>query len=237
LDPDTSWPKDRRLSIGNNLLIIEDDPEFADYLRRGLIYEGYQVQMSASAEDGLGILRSHQPSLIILDVMLPGMDGISACRHLRQTDYLGPILMLTARDAVGDRVNGLDAGADDYLGKPFDFDELLARLRALMRRQVADGSVIVFADLELDEGVYTLRRHGATNPLTRTEFALLAFLLANPRKVLTRDVIIGHVWGTESSGHEKSLDVYISRLRRKLGKPPLIHTLHGVGYILKEKAP
>jgi two-component system response regulator MprA len=219
-----------------SLLIIEDDLEFADYLRRGLIYEGYQVQITSSAEEGIASLYSYQHDIVVLDVMLPGIDGMAACRTIRQTDYRGPILMLTARNAVDDRVAGLDAGADDYLGKPFDFDELLARLRALLRRQAPIGSVTVFSDLELDRDLYAVRRHGETIHLSRIEYDLLAFFLTYPQQVLTRDAIIDHVWDLEHSGHEKSLDVYISRLRRKIGKPPLIHTLYGVGYILREEA-
>jgi two-component system response regulator MprA len=169
--------------------------------------------------------------------MLPGMDGFAACQHLRQADYHGPILMLTARNAVNDRVAGLDAGADDYLGKPFDFDELLARLRSLLRRQAPSGSVIAFADLELDTGLYEVRRHGYTVTLSHTEYDLLSLFLANPQRVLTHDVIIDHVWGSEHGDHGNMLAVYISRMRRKLGEPPLIHTMHGIGYVLKEEAP
>lgn len=217
------------------LLIIEDDPEFAGYLLRGLTYEGYQVQTAASAETGLRLLHTRQPAIVILDVMLPGMDGMAACRTLRQSDFHGPILMLTARNTVNDRVTGLDAGADDYLGKPFEFDELLARLRALLRRQDVTGPVITFADLELDTSLYAGRRQGKVIPLSGTEYQLLRFFLTNPQVVLTREVILEHVWpGTSSATRGSVLDVYISRLRCKLGDPSLIHTVYGVGYILKE---
>ena len=220
--------------VAADLLIIEDDPEFAGYLQRGLTYEGYQVQVAATAESGLKLLAAQQPDLLILDVMLPGMNGMDACRTLRQSDYRGPILMLTARNAVDDRVTGLDAGADDYLGKPFDFDELLARLRALLRRHITTGSIVTFADLELDAGLYVARRRDKTISLSRTEYELLAFFLAQPQQVLAREAILQRVWGLNYEGQTSVLDVYISRLRHKLGDPPLIHTLHGVGYVLKE---
>jgi two-component system response regulator MprA len=219
--------------MGAHFLVIEDDPEFADYLRRGLTYEGHQVQVAASAEAGLDMLCYPQPDLVILDVMLPGMDGMATCRMLRQIDYLGPILMLTARNGVGDRVAGLNAGADDYLGKPFDFDELSARIRALLRRQGTLQATLNFADLELDTTLYAARRQGKTTPLSRTEYDLLALFMAYPEQVLSRDVILGRVWPDMYDCHTNVLDVYISRLRCKIGSPPLIHTLYGVGYILK----
>lgn len=217
------------------LLIIEDDSEFADYLRRGLTYEGYQVQIAASAETGLAFLHASQPDVIILDVMLPGLDGMAACRAIRQSVYRGPILMLTARNAVDDRVNGLDAGADDYLGKPFDFEELLARLRALLRRQGTIGSIITFADLELDTNLYCAYRHGREITFSRTEYELLRLFLSYPQQLLTREIILENVWPGTQGDRGDVLDVYVLRLRRKLGNPSLIHTIHGVGYILKEE--
>ena len=218
----------------NFIMIIEDDPEFADYLRRGLMYEGYRVQVFHDAEAGIEALPNRSPDLIILDVMLPGMDGFLACRQLRDMDFSCPILMLTARNAVDDRITGLSVGADDYLGKPFVFDELLARLRALLRRNLSPGKVITFADLELDSGIYAARRQGKTIPLTRTEYELLAFLMAHPGHVLTRQTLVEKFWGLESKSSENALDVYVSRLRRKLGDPPLIRTLHGIGFMLEE---
>lgn len=217
-----------------HILVIEDDPEFADYLRRGLTYEGYRVQVFPSAEAGLDALREGQPDLVILDIMLPGMDGASACRQLRDMGYTCPVLMLTARNAVNDRITGLDAGADDYLGKPFVFEELLARLRALLRRSGAADLVISFSDLELDGGIYAARRQGKTFPLTHTEYELLEFFLTHPGQVLTRQTLVEKFWSLESESSENTLDVYISRLRRKLGEPPLIRTLHGIGYVLEE---
>lgn len=216
------------------ILIVEDDPDFSDYLQRGLTYAGYRVQVAPTAEAGLEYLHQKQPDAIILDVMLPGMDGLTACRRLRDSGHVGPVLMLTARDAVNDRVTGLDAGADDYLVKPFAFDELLARLRALLRRKVSAGQLMAFADLEIDTGLHLARRGGKSFALTRIEYALLTLLLAQPRQALSRDMLIERVWGTNTQTDPNLLDVYISRLRHKLGEPQLIHTLYGVGYVIKE---
>lgn len=218
-----------------NLLIIEDDPEFADYLRRGLTYEGYRVAAVTSAEIGLEQLHQDRPDLVMLDVMLPGMDGLAACRRLRESGCTSPVLMLTARDAVPDRVTGLESGADDYLVKPVAFDELLARIRALLRRTGAISSVITFSDLELDTAARIAHRRNEIIRLSRTEYELLTLFLAHPRQALTRAAILENVWGFERECDTNVLDVYVSRLRRKLGDPPLIHTLHRVGYILKEE--
>ena len=218
------------------LLVIEDEPEFADYLRRGLTYAGYRVPIATTAEDGLEQLRRSHPDLILLDVMLPGMDGMAACRQLRESGFTGPVLMLTARDTVPDRVLGLDSGADDYLVKPFAFDELLARLRALLRRAGGVSNLITFADLELDGNLHVARRRGKVIPLTRTEYDLLTLFLEHPRQALSRETLIARVWGAGNEHDPNVLDVYISRLRRKLGDPILIHTLHGVGYVLQDSA-
>lgn len=217
-----------------NLLIVEDDPELADYLRRGLTYDGYRVRVASSAEAGLEEVRRSQPDLVIFDVMLPFMDGFTACRRLREWGYDGPVLMLTARDAINDRVTGLDSGADDYLAKPFDFEELLARLRALLRRKGCGTSLLSFADIELDTHLRTAVRRGSTITLSRTEYDLLLFFLSYPEQTLTRDVLIDNIWGTAPGLNSNVLDIYISRLRRKLGEPALIHTLYGVGYVLKK---
>lgn len=217
-----------------NLLIVEDEPEFADYLRRGLTYDGYQVRVASSAESGLEEVRRSQPDLIIFDVMLPFMDGFTACHRLREWGYAGPILMLTARDAIDDRVTGLDSGADDYMAKPLNFDELLARLRALLRRKGYGNSNSSFADLELDTHLRTAARRGMTIALTRTEYDLLLFFLSYPEQILSRDVLIENIWDSAPGLNPNVLDIYVSRLRRKLGEPPLIHTLYGVGYVLKK---
>ena len=221
--------------VEKEILLIEDEVEFADYLKRGLGYVGYHVCLAHSAEDGLIKLKQSQPDLIILDVMLPGMDGIAACRCIRETGYIGPILMLTARNAIPDRVLGLDAGADDYLVKPFAFEELLARIRTLQRRTGESTSAITFADLELDMGLYMAHRAGKPITLTRTEFYLLVHFLRHPRHVLAREALTLEVWGRDAEIQPNILDVYIARLRRKLGEPPLIHTIYGIGYVLKEE--
>ncbi len=216
------------------VLIVEDEPEFADYLRRGLTYDGYHVRIATSAEAGLEEVRRSQPDLIIFDVMLPIMDGFTACRHLRRSGYVGPLLLLTARDAVYDRVTGLDAGADDYMAKPFEFEELLARLRALLRRSNHNTTTITFADIELDVRGHTVSRRGSTIQLTRTEFELLQFLLSHPEQTLTRASLLENIWGITSELNSNVLDIYISRLRQKLGEPILIQTVFGIGYLLKQ---
>ena len=218
-----------------DILIVEDEVEFADYLRRGLTYAGYRVHLAHSAEEAVEKFNQSQPHFLILDVMLPGMDGMAACRHLRESGYTGPVLMLTARNAIPDRVMGLDSGADDYLVKPFAFDELLARLRTLQRRLGDMNSTISFADLELDQSLHIARRAGRSIALTRTEYDLLSFLLKHRQQVVSRESLIMEVWRRDTEIHPNILDVYIWRLRRKLGNPPLIHTLHGVGYVLKEE--
>ena len=217
------------------ILIIEDDPEFSDYLQRGLAFAGYQVETAVSGEIGMQKLKTYSPDLVVLDIMLPGMDGMTTCQMLRKANYAIPVLMLTARNAVGDRVAGLSVGADDYLGKPFDFDELLARLRALLRRHTPREKVAAFSDLELDTNLYEVRRHGKSIPLSKTEFQLLALFFAQPQQVLDRETITQTIWQERFDGNTNVLDVYISRLRRKLGSPPLIHTVHGVGFIIKEE--
>lgn len=218
-----------------DVLIVDDELEFADYLRRGLTYAGYRVCLAHSAEEGLEKFNQSQPHFLILDVMLPGMDGMTVCRRVRESGYTGPVLMLTARNAIPDRVMGLDSGADDYLVKPFAFDELLARLRTLQRRIGDVNSTIIFADLVLDKSLRLARRAGRPIALTRTEYDLLTLLLKHPQQVLTREALIMEVWGIDAEKHPNTLDVYIARLRRKLGDPPLIHTLYGVGYVLKEE--
>ena len=224
----------RGLMEAERILIVEDDAAFADYLRRGLTYEGYEARVVASAEAGLTALHTLEPRAVILDIMLPGMDGLAACRTLRQSGYAGPVLMLTARDGVGDRVAGLDSGADDYLPKPFEFDELLARLRALRRRCPGpDGnSVLIAGDITLDEERFIVCRGECPLSLTRVEFALLAALMRPPRGVRTRDELLAAVWGHDYMGDDKVLDVTISRLRAKLGQLDPIRTLHSVGYLL-----
>lgn len=220
----------------DTILIVEDDATFADYLWRGLTYEGFDPQVFTAAETGLSQLRFVKPRAVILDIMLPGMDGITACRALRESGYDGPVLMLTARDGIRDRVTGLDSGADDYLPKPCEFAELLARLRSLLRRCPDPNriSILIAGDATLDEEHFIACRAGQPLLLTHTEFTLLATLMRSPRHVHTRDELLTAVWGHDYDGSDKVLDMTISRLRAKLGQPDLIRTLYGVGYSLAE---
>ena len=221
------------------ILVVDDERAVRESLRRALELEGYDVGLAADGSEALEQLDSEQqPDAVILDVLMPGTDGLEVSRSIRRSGNRVPVLMLTARTEVGDRVAGLDAGADDYLTKPFALEELLARLRALLRR-TADGSgeSVRFADLELDPGTREVRRGGEPIELTRTEFSLLELFMLNPRQVLTRSVIFERVWGYDFGYGSNSLDVYIGYLRRKTeagGKPRLIHTVRGVGYALRE---
>ena len=209
-----------------------------DSLRRALELEGYQIELAGDGREALYRLDGDvQPDAVILDVLMPGLDGLEVCRRLRATGNSVPVLMLTARDAVENRVEGLDAGADDYVTKPFALEELLARVRALIRR-TADGAdeKLRFADLELDPGTREVRRGGEPIELTRTEFSLLELFMRNPRQVLTRSIIFERVWGYDFGFASNSLDVYIGYLRRKTevdGRTRLIHTVRGVGYALR----
>jgi len=221
------------------ILVVDDERAVRESLRRALELEGYDVGLASDGSEALEKLEADaQPDAIILDVLMPGTDGLEVSRALRRSGSRVPVLMLTARAEVGDRVAGLDAGADDYLTKPFALEELLARLRALLRR-TADGSgeALRFADLELDPGTREVKRGGEPIELTRTEFSLLELFMVNPRQVLTRSVIFERVWGYDFGYGSNSLDVYIGYLRRKTeagGKPRLIHTVRGVGYALRE---
>jgi two-component system response regulator MprA len=222
------------------IFVVEDDQAVRDALRRALELEGYGVELAGDGEEALRRLdeRDVEPDAIVLDVLMPKLDGLEMCRRLRRSGNRTPVLMLTARDQVADRVAGLDAGADDYLVKPFALEELLARVRALLRR-TANGAVDVlrFADLELDPATREVRRGGELIELTRTEFSLLELFLLNPRQVLTRSLIFERVWGYDFGFGSNSLDVYIGYLRRKTeqgGRPRLIQTIRGVGYALRE---
>jgi len=221
------------------VLVVDDERAVRDSLRRALELEGYEVELAADGAEALYRLESNgQPDAVILDVLMPGLDGLEVSRRLRGKGNSVPILMLTARTEVESRVAGLDAGADDYLAKPFALEELLARLRALLRR-MAPGTeeVLRFADLDLNPGTREVRRGGAPIELTRTEFNLLELFLRNPRQVLTRSVIFERVWGYDFGFASNSLDVYIGYLRRKTeldGMPRLIQTVRGVGYALRE---
>ena len=219
------------------VLVVDDDAGIAASLRRALLYEGYAVTVAADGDAALQRAQTDQPDLVILDVMLPGIDGIEVCRRLREDDDV-PVLMLTARDTTADRVVGLDSGADDYLVKPFAYEELLARVRALLRRKPARSSrQLKFADVLVDTGTREVSRGGRDIDLTPREFDLMQFFLRNPRQVLTRDRILDVVWGYGFGATSNSVDVYVGYLRAKLelgGAPRLIHTVRGVGYALRE---
>jgi len=221
------------------LLVVDDDRAVRESLRRALTLEGYEVDLAEDGADGLAHVAGASPDAVVLDVAMPGVDGLEMCRRLRHDGNSLPVLMLTARESVSDRVAGLDAGADDYLVKPFALEELLARLRALLRRTDggAPGDVLEFADLTLDTGTRVVRRGTRRMELTRTEFNLLELFLRNPRQVLTRSIIFERVWGYDFGPTSNSLEVYVGYLRRKTeadGEPRLIHTVRGIGYALRE---
>jgi two-component system response regulator MprA len=220
------------------ILVVDDERAVRESLRRALELEGYEIDLAEDGEDALRRIQLQpEPDAMILDVLMPGVDGLEVCRRLRGAGSRLPVLMLTARVEVENRVEGLDAGADDYVTKPFALDELKARLRALLRRTTdGAGDVLRFADLELDPGTREVRRAGEPIELTRTEFSLLELFMRNPRQVLTRSIIFERVWGYDFGYASNSLDVYIGYLRRKTesgGKPRLIHTVRGVGYALR----
>ena len=220
---------------------MDDDAAVRESLGRALRLEGYDVELAGDGSEALARLQGNgrDPDLVVLDVLMPNVDGLEVCRRIRRTGSRLPVLMLTARDEVADRVAGLDAGADDYVVKPFALAELLARVRALLRRSADEAvEVLRFADLELDPATREVRRDGDSIELTRTEFALLELFMLNPRQVLTRSIIFERVWGYDFGFGSNSLDVYIGYLRRKTeagGKPRLIHTVRGVGYALRER--
>lgn len=219
------------------ILVVDDDARIRTVVRRGLSYEGYAVSEAASGEEALRVAREQLPDLLVLDVMLPGIDGLEVTRRLRAAGDRVAVLMLTARDEVRDRVQGLETGADDYLVKPFSFEELLARVHALLRRRAPAGEVLRFSDLSLDVDARVADRHGRSIDLTTTEYNLLLLFMRHPRKVLTRDVIMEHVWAYDFEGESNILEVYVRYLRAKIeaaGEVRLIHTVRGAGYVLRE---
>jgi two-component system response regulator MprA len=223
------------------ILVVDDERAVRESLRRALELEGYEIELAADGLAALQLLETNgeaQPDAVILDVLMPSVDGLEVCRRLRRSGNRVPVLMLTARDEIENRVAGLDAGADDYVTKPFALEELVARVRALLRRTTAgEDELLRFADLELDPGTREVRRGGDPIELTRTEFALLELFMTNPRQVLTRSIIFERVWGYDFGFASNSLDVYIGYLRRKTetgDKPRLIQTVRGVGYALRE---
>jgi two-component system, OmpR family, response regulator MprA len=220
------------------ILVVDDEPAVRDSLQRALHLDGYEVELAADGREGLARMRDRPPDAIVLDVLMPAMDGLELCRRVRDAGDRTPILVLTARDGIADRVAGLDAGADDYLVKPFALEELQARLRALLRRsQNGVSGTLRFAGLALDRATHEVSRDGRPLELTRTEFELLRLFLEHPRQVLTRSQIFERVWGYDFGRSSNSLEVYVGYLRRKLeagGEPRLIHTMRGVGYALRE---
>ena len=222
--------------------MVDDDRAVRESLRRSLEFNGYAVALAADGAEALASISGNAPDVVVMDVMMPRLDGLEATRALRKAGNDVPILVLTARDAVGDRVEGLDAGADDYLTKPFALQELLARLRALLRRVVphedAPDEILTFADLSLDVATREVRRGDRLVELTRTEFTLLEMFLRRPRRVLERSFILEEVWGYDFPTTANSLEVYVGYVRRKTeaaGEPRLIHTVRGVGYVLKQE--
>jgi len=222
----------------NTVLVVEDDPDVRTALTRALSFEGYEVSIAEDGGRALEAVRQNPPDVIVLDVMMPFVDGLETCRRLRARGDETPILMLTALGDVSDRVDGLDAGADDYLAKPFALEELLARIRALLRRSSGDVSeLLTFSDLEMNLGTRTVMRDGEPISLTKTEFDLLEILLRGGGRVATRDQIYSEVWGFDFETSSNSLDVYVGYLRRKTedgGRSRLIHTVRGVGYTLRD---
>lgn len=228
------------------ILVADDEQAVRESLRRSLSFNGYDVVLAEDGAQAVKLIEAEQPELVILDVMMPQMDGLEVCRTLRSSGDDRPILLLTARDGVSDRVAGLDAGADDYLPKPFALEELLARVRSLFRRFIKEAQKpeepkeLEFEDLVLNPDTRDVSRGGKPISLTRTEFALLEYLMRNPRKVLTRSDILEEVWGYNFPTSGNALEVYIGYLRKKMeadGESRLIHTVRGVGYVLRETAP
>jgi two-component system response regulator MprA len=228
------------------ILVVEDDAAVRDSLGRTLRFEGYQVDTAGDGLTAIGVVRDGEPDAVILDVSMPRMDGLEACRRLRADGVVVPVLMLTARDSVGDRVAGLDAGADDYLVKPFALQELLARIRALLRRSALTttagedpgGDVLTFADIRMNPATREVWRGERALKLTRTEFGILEAFLRHPRQVLSRTALFEQVWGYDFGEQSNSLHVYLGYLRRKLeseGEGRLLHTVRGVGFVLREE--
>jgi two-component system response regulator MprA len=225
--------------MSDKILLVEDEHQIAKFISRGLQREGYQVVAAPDGETGLNMAFSELPDLIILDVMLPDIDGLNVCRQIREAKLQTPILMLTAKDAVPDRVAGLEAGADDYLVKPFAFEELLARLRALRRRRapIETEAPLSFTDLILNPSTRMAQRGDRNIELTAKEYDLLELFMRHPNQVLTRDQIYDRIWGYDFGGESNIIEVYIRYLRSKLeanGEPRLLHTIRGVGYALRE---
>jgi DNA-binding response OmpR family regulator len=222
-----------------HILVVDDDPAITNVLKRGLGYEGFTVTIAHSGTEAVEHLKQRQPDLIVLDIMLPGLNGLQVLQRARAVDAQLPILLLTARDTPEDEVVGLERGADDYVVKPFTFEVLLARIRALLRRHQAERPpVLRFADILLDTGSRRVQRGGRDMPLTVTEYNLLEQFMLHPRQVLSRDILMERVWDYDFGGNTNVLETYIKQLRQKLeshGEIRLIHTVYGVGYVLREE--
>jgi DNA-binding response OmpR family regulator len=220
------------------ILVIDDDPGITRLLKRGLSLEGFAVDTADSGEAGLRLVFDRPPDLVILDWMMPGLDGIEVLRRLREADQHLPVLMLTARDAPADQVQGLRTGADDFVAKPFTFDVLLARIEVLLRRRDSERpSILRFADLVMDTGAFTVLRSGRSVTLTSLEFKLLLAFMENPRHVFSKETLLDRVWGGDFFGSTNVVEVYVKQLRQKLeaeGEQRLLHTIRGAGYVLRE---
>lgn len=221
------------------ILVIDDDPAVTSVLKRGLSYEGFAAEVASNGTEGLAILREHPADLVLLDIMMPGLDGLEVLRRIRAADETVPVLLLTAKDAPLDQVRGLGSGADDYVTKPFTFEVLLARIHALLRRQhMEHPTVLRCADLTLDTGTHTVRRGVRDIALTALEFKLLHTFLLNPQQVLSKEVLLDRVWGFDFGGNGNIVEVYVKQLRQKLeadGESRLIHTIRSIGYVLREE--
>jgi two-component system, OmpR family, response regulator MprA len=221
------------------ILVIDDDPAVTSVLKRGLSYEGFATETASTGAEGLDALRERPANLIILDIMMPGLDGLEVLRRIRAADETLPVLLLTAKDAPLDEVRGLGSGADDYVTKPFTFAVLLARIQALLRRQHTDRPVILrYADLSLDTGTHVVRRGARAIALTALEFKLLNTFLLNAQQVLSKDMLLERVWGFDFGGNGNVVEVYVKQLRQKLeaeGESRLIHTVRSIGYVLREE--
>jgi DNA-binding response OmpR family regulator len=222
------------------ILVIDDDPAITSLLKRGLSYEGFAVDIASTGEAGLALARERPPDLVVLDIMMPGISGLEVLQRVRAAGDRLPVLLLTAKDAPADQVLGLEAGADDYVVKPFTFEVLLARVRALLRRQQAEHPpVLTFADLILDTGSHIVRRGAREVVLTSLEFKLLQTFLEHPQQVLSKEILLDRVWGYDFGGNANVVEVYVKQLRQKLegaGEPRLLHTIRGAGYVLREEA-